>query len=508
MSGEAKIRFKFSESVQGGTGTQVFISPKPSKKPKVKWHGSELSVQLPEPLALNQTYVIQISATTADLRGNKLDSVVIIAFSTGTTIDSGVISGSVTLNSSPAANVSVALYTVSSDTAAILYDSTNADYMTATNQKGSFEFRFLPKQQFRLIAFSDKNRNEVFNPRTEPYGLTDRPVNLADSLDLSTLSLELNSVDTTTPQILSALYTQNRVIRVRLTKEIPLAYLKTHLDNAVLIDSASGEVRYRALAFAEYLDSVATNLTVLFGDVAEGFYHLRLQYDTLAPTLLSSRLTVKGAVDKEAPTVVSWRPGDKVLFVPAIKIGLAFSEPIDSLGPAAGTIRLIENEKDTLAQTTNWTDPFHLSIVPEKLLSGAKYRLDLFGAGIRDRSGNQVADSMTSYRFSTLSEDSLGSIAGTIDVEIPGRESDPVVLILQDVKRKSKYRWSMASRQFQFDVPAGKYLLSGFVDSDRDGIRSPGGLSPFRLAELTANYPDTIFVRARFETAGIEFHVK
>lgn len=508
VSGDAKIKIKFSESVQGGTGTQVFISPKPAKKPKVKWHGRELSVGLPEPLAPNQTYVIQVSATTADLRGNKLDSAVIIAFSTGTIIDSGVISGTITQNGSPAANVSVALYELSRDTATILYDSVNADYMTAANQKGSFEFRFLPSRSFQLVAFSDKNRNEMFNPKAEPFGIPDRPINLGDSLDLTHLSMELVSVDTTTPQILSALYTQNRVVRARLTKDIPLAYLKTHLDAVLLIDSAAGDTRYHALDFAENLDSVAANLTLLFGDVAEGFYQLKLSYDSLKPALVSPKIAAKIGTDKEAPTVLSWRPGEKALFVPAIKIGFGFSEPIDSIGPVAGTTRLIENDKDTIAHTTTWADPFHLSILPEKLIPGAKYRLDLFGAGIRDRAGNMLADSLTSYRFSTLSEDSLGSVSGSIVVDIPGRGNDPVVLLMQDIKRKSKYRWSVASRQFQFDLPAGKYLLSGFVDSDRDGLRSTGSLSPFRTSETFSTYPDTISVRARFETAAIEFQLK
>ena len=508
VSGEAKVRIRFSESIQAGTGTQVFISPKPSRKPKVKWHGSELSVELPEPLAPNQTYVIQVSSATADLRGNKLDSSVIIAFTTGTTIDSGVIAGTVTQNGSPVANTAVALYGLRSDTSTIAFDSVNADYMTATNQKGAFEFRFLPKRLFRLIAFTDKNRNELFNPKTEPYGLSDRPVNLGDSLNLTKLSMEFVTVDTATPQILSALFTQNKVVRLRLTKEIPLAYLKTHPEDVVLLDSATNETRYRATTFAENLDSVATNLTVLFGEIADGNYQLRVTYDTLFPSLVSPRITVKSVSDKEPPTVLSWRPGDKPLFVPAIKLGLAFSEPIDSVGPVAGALVLTENEKDTVACATQWSDPFHLSILPEKLSPGVKYRLLVHGAGFLDRAGNPIADSLTNYRFVTLSEDSLGSVTGTVIVDVPRREVDPVVLMMYDLKRKTKYRWAVASREFQFDLPAGKYQLTGFVDSDHDGLRTAGTLSPFRLAESSATYPDTISVRARFETAGIEFRIK
>jgi len=505
VTGEAKIKIRFSEPVQAGTGPQVFISPRPSRKPKVKWHGDELSVSLPEALTPNQTYIIQVSAATADLRGNKLDSAVIIAFSTGNTIDSGIIAGQVTQNGSAAAGVAVALYAVSSDTVALAYDSLNADYMTGSNQKGAFEFRFLPNGLFRLVAFSDKNRNERFNPRTEPYGLPDRPVRVGGPLDLSHIGLEITTIDTALPLVLSAVHTQNKVVKVRLTKEIPLAYFRAHPDSTTLVDSAAHDIHYHLLAFAESEDSSSSNLTLQFGDIAEGVYELRLPYDSLKPVPVASRVPVKVGKDKESPTILSWRPGDRPPFVPAVKVGLTFSESIDTSGPSTGTLILTENDRDTVAINSRWLDPFHLSILPDKLRPGAKYRLDLFGAGFADRGGNSLADSLRSFRFSTLSEDSLGTIAGTIKATVPGRESDPVVLFLHDTKRKSKYRWSVASREFRFDVPAGKYLLSGFVDSDHDGARSSGTLSPFSPAESSANYPDTIAVRARFETAGIEF---
>lgn len=508
VTGEPKIRIKFSEPVQAGTGPQLFISPRPSRKPKVKWHGDELSVALPDPLAPNQTYVIQVSAATADLRGNKLDSAVIIAFSTGSTIDSGIIAGQVTQNGSAAAGAALALYAISSDSTSLDYDSVNADYMTVSNQKGAFEFRFLPRRLFRMVAFSDKNRNERFNPKTEPYGLSDRPIQVGGPLSLSDLSLEITVVDTALPQVLSAIHTQNRVVRVRISKEIPLAYVKIHADSVVLIDSATQTIRHQLLAFAESEDSVASSLTLYFGDLADGAYEMRLPYDSLKPVLIAPRVLVKSGRDKEAPTVTSWRPGDKPLFVPAIRVGLTFSEPIDSGSPSAGALTLSENDKDTVAIALKWSDPFHLIVTPAKLRAGANYRLDLFGAGVADRAGNPVADSLRSFRFSTMTEDSLGSVAGTITVTIPGRESDPVVLLLQDIKRKARYRWSIASREFRFDLPAGKYLLSGFVDSNHDGVRSAGTLVPFGPAEPLATMPDTIAVRARFETAGIEFVVE
>jgi hypothetical protein len=66
----------------------------------------------------------------------------------------------------------------------------------------------------------------------------------------------------------------------------------------------------------------------------------------------------------------------------------------------------------------------------------------------------------------------------------------------------------LSGRDFKIDVPAGKYLVSGFLDTDGDGRRGLGSAVPYRFSETVLVYTDTIAVRARFETAGVQLEFK
>jgi hypothetical protein len=127
---------------------------------------------------------------------------------------------------------------------------------------------------------------------------------------------------------------------------------------------------------------------------------------------------------------------------------------------------------------------------------------------VADRAGNLLGDSVTSFTFGTLDTDSLGTIAGTVSIRLRDKAGDPAGLILREGSNRFVDTRTVKEREFTVSVPGGKYLLSGFVDSDKDGKRSDGSLRPYRMAETSSVHPDTIAVRARFETTGIEMIFK
>ena len=75
----------------------------------------------------------------------------------------------------------------------------------------------------------------------------------------------------------------------------------------------------------------------------------------------------------------------------------------------------------------------------------------------------------------------------------------------KEISSQLEYSRKTTDRRFKFELPAGKYLLSGFIDRNENDELDHGRLNPFVPAETDAVYTDTVSVRARFETAGIEF---
>jgi hypothetical protein len=264
----------------------------------------------------------------------------------------------------------------------------------------------------------------------------------------------------------------------------------------------------RLRSFQESDDSTSISLNLSFGPLPNGTYRLSIPYDSAVSPLEYSKLAVKNGTDKEAPVIIAWQPGDKPLFVQSVKIGLVFSEPIDTSKYSASGIALVENEKKPINLNRLWTDAFHLKLEPEKLLPGATYRLDVRGSALLDLAGNSIVDSLKSYRFVTLSEDSLGTVTGKVIVQVAGKDKSPVVLSFTQIGGKYYLRHKQTGQDFEVSLPAGKYILSGFIDSNRDGVRDLGSVVPYGEAETFATYPDTIGVRARFETAGIQFDFK
>jgi hypothetical protein len=504
------ITLFFSERiVEPKSGKAVFISPRPLEEPRLKWKTDRLQIVLPDSFRTNETYIISLSTSITDRRGNKLDSSSVIAFSTGPLLDSGYVAGYAYSKDKPLGGLIVALYRASAfEDTTIFFDSLYPDYVTQTTKEGMFTFQCLPSREYRLVAFDDKNLDERFNPARESFALPDRPIIPGGEMPLDNLELSLTTQDTATSEIISASFTANRLLKVRLSRGIPLDLLRRNPSNIMLRSQEDTNQVYIASSFLESDTSRTSVLNCHFGALSKGEYDLELTYDISRPTIHYLSIPVKLVEDKNPPTVVRFHPDRTPQFVDKIEIRVVFSEPLDTAKITEGTFIFHEEPNTEVSLVREWRDAFHLILHPSELKEGKSYSLSITEFEIADMAGNLLGDSLRGYPFSTLDSDSLGSVSGEVGVEIAGQQDSPVVLSFKKVGTKQVFDLSVSERKFKIDVPAGKYLLSGFIDSDLDGQKGNGSIYPFRLAETSANYTDTISVRARFETAGVHFEFK
>ena len=505
-----RIVLYFSERVNPPqTGQSVFVSPRPIIKPKLKWKSDRLEIIFAGSFNINETYIVSASAGIADLRKNKLDSAGIIAFSTGASLDTGRIKGLVFSDESPKPGLYVALYDLAALTDSSAYDSLIPAYLTQTNSDGRFVFDYLPPREFRLVAFEDKNRDELFNPSREAFAVTDRPILLGGETSLDDLRLSMTSQDTLKPEIISATYTSNRLIRVRLSRKIPLDWFSKHLDQTSITLLNDTSLIYQALSLLEEESEESSNLTLVFPDLVEGKYKLQLKYDSASVALVSSDVVVKESEDKTPPSLVMFEPDQSSRFPDDLEIRMTFSEPLDTTKFTPETFYLWQEEPDSLLQLEwDWEDAFRLRFYSPNLSEGNNYRLVVTEFELIDRSGNALGDSLSEHHFSTLDYNSLGSISGQILKHISGQEKSPVVLKFRKVGQQQITTLLVEEQNFRIDVPAGDYLMTAYIDSDRNGKRGTGSIYPFSFAETQAAYPDTVSVRSRFETIGITFDIR
>ncbi len=504
-----KIILQFSERVaEPGSGKAVFISPRPVAEPKLRWKGSRVEISLADTFQTNATYVVSVSTDIADLRGNKLDSGGIVAFSTGPSIDSGVVGGAVYRKDRRAAAIMVGLYreNLFEDTT-VPIDSIYPDYLTQSNQEGRFRFQHLPEREYRLIAFEDKNRTERFEPFREAFALPDRHLRVGPDTLLKNLRLHLTTQDTATVEILSASFTSENLLKMRLSRSISLKLLRDRPANIFITAHDEGTRAMAAGIVETDLDS-SHAISSYFGQLQAGSYDVELTYDGSLPAVLYEGIEYAPVQDKTAPRIIRFYPEGGPKFADEVEIMLVFSEPLDTSAFSEATFVLQTEDGTAVPLVRKWQDVFHCRFKPESWREGERYSFAVTEFEIADMAGNILGDSLTTYRFSVLDSDSLGAIAGEVVIEVPGGRDSPVVLEFQQAGSREVYDLTVAMGGFSVDLPAGKYLLSGFIDSNRDGKKDNGSIVPFRLAETFAAFPDTVSVRARFETSGIRFEFR
>lgn len=177
------ITLKFDEFVQlRDLNNQLVISPKLKTKPEITANGKKIIIKLnKQELLPNTTYRFYFGKAIADMHeGNPLNNFSYI-FSTGSKIDSINLKGTVinALSLNKEKDVVVGLYFNKNLTDSFAFKNT-PDYVTRTNESGQFELNNLPQDEFKLLCFTDKNKDYMYNGAdNEQIGFINDVVNLS-----------------------------------------------------------------------------------------------------------------------------------------------------------------------------------------------------------------------------------------------------------------------------------------------------------------------------------------
>lgn len=167
-----KIEFGFDEYVKVKTATNIFLSPPQQKPPKSKIKGKGVVVWFEEDLQPNTTYTLSFTDAIADNNENNVFPGYDYVFSTGDSIDSLMITGTVLDCSTlqPVKNATVMLYKDHSDSAIF---KTRPFAATKTDDWGYFALPYLQDTLFRLYAIKDENNDNIYQAESEQIAFID-----------------------------------------------------------------------------------------------------------------------------------------------------------------------------------------------------------------------------------------------------------------------------------------------------------------------------------------------
>lgn len=524
----------------------MVVSPPQLEQPEVKASGRKVVVGLVDSLRPNTTYTIDFADAIVDNNeGNPLGNYA-FTFSTGTTIDTMEVSGTVLSASDlePVKNIQVGLHSDLSDSA---FMKKPFDRVSRTDSRGHFSIRGIAPGKYRIYALMDGNQNYLFDSKTEMIAFSDSIIipAMEDAMRQDTIWKDSLTIDT----IKSVGYTRF------LPDDIILRAFKEENDRQYLTRSERDKENHFVLTFSARADTLPT-LKGLNFDERDAFIiektdrndsicywikdsliyqmdTLEIQMDYLATDTLDrlvpqtdtlflankltraerEKLEAKAAEEKEKERKKKEKKGEKIEPEPTKfltlnvdapsafdldrNVYLSFDEPVASIDTAAIHMEI---KKDSL-----WEEiPFLFvsdSVLPRKYEILAEwepekeYQLSIDSMAFKGVYGLHTNKVKQTMKVKKLDE------YGTILLNITGADSTAVVELLDGsgkVLRQQRIT-PQNTADFYYLNPGTKFYIRLFNDRNGNGVWDTGKYSEHLQPEEVYYFPKVWEMKANFE---------
>ncbi len=546
-SKEKKVTIEFDEFIKlEKAAEKVVVSPPQLEQPEIKASGRKVVVGLVDSLRPNTTYTIDFADAIVDNNeGNPLGNYA-FTFSTGTTIDTMEVSGTVLSASDlePVKNIQVGLHSDLSDSA---FMKKPFDRVSRTDSRGHFSIRGIAPGKYRIYALMDGNQNYLFDSKTEMIAFSDSIIipAMEDAMRQDTIWKDSLTIDT----IKSVGYTRF------LPDDIILRAFKEENDRQYLTRSERDKENHFVLTFSARADTLPT-LKGLNFDERDAFIiektdrndsicywikdsliyqmdTLEIQMDYLATDTLDrlvpqtdtlflankltraerEKLEAKAAEEKEKERKKKEKKGEKIEPEPTKfltlnvdapsafdldrNVYLSFDEPVASIDTAAIHMEI---KKDSL-----WEEiPFLFvsdSVLPRKYEILAEwepekeYQLSIDSMAFKGVYGLHTNKVKQTMKVKKLDE------YGTILLNITGADSTAVVELLDGsgkVLRQQRIT-PQNTADFYYLNPGTKFYIRLFNDRNGNGVWDTGKYSEHLQPEEVYYFPKVWEMKANFD---------
>ena len=546
-SKEKKVTIEFDEFIKlEKAAEKVVVSPPQLEQPEIKASGRKVVVGLVDSLRPNTTYTIDFADAIVDNNeGNPLGNYA-FTFSTGTTIDTMEVSGTVLSASDlePVKNIQVGLHSDLSDSA---FMKKPFDRVSRTDSRGHFSIRGIAPGKYRIYALMDGNQNYLFDSKTEMIAFSDSIIipAMEDAMRQDTIWKDSLTIDT----IKSVGYTRF------LPDDIILRAFKEENDRQYLTRSERDNENHFVLTFSARADTLPT-LKGLNFDERDAFIiektdrndsicywikdsliyqmdTLEIQMDYLATDTLDrlvpqtdtlflankltraerEKLEAKAAEEKEKERKKKEKKGEKIEPEPTKfltlnvdapsafdldrNVYLSFDEPVASIDTAAIHMEI---KKDSL-----WEEiPFLFvsdSVLPRKYEILAEwepekeYQLSIDSMAFKGVYGLHTNKVKQTMKVKKLNE------YGTILLNITGADSTAVVELLDGsgkVLRQQRIT-PQNTADFYYLNPGTKFYIRLFNDRNGNGVWDTGKYSEHLQPEEVYYFPKVWEMKANFD---------
>ncbi len=473
-----------------------------------KWKRSrKIRFYLQDTLAENRTYVFTLGTGITDVHNNKLAAPFQLAFSTGPELNRGLITGHV-YGDKPLRDIFIYAYAEEGNSFPDSLLQRKAAYYTQINADGEYRLNYLPWGTYRLLALQDNDYNFVYTPESDMAGIPFTDVALDSILpSFSKMNFYMMQEDTTGPKIKSVDTVFVRELRVTFNEGIAL-----RKDFRIEIWDTLNEAVYQPLAYS--INSNDPTLLQIFSLNLPAHQEMVLTLSGLtdlsrnypADSVLQKTFTNASRQDTLPPRFQSMIPpaGDNAVpYDDSTTVN--FTAPVDT-ALFVRHFSLLDEKGNMVKGVFNLQDLFRPVFKPDSLLEKtAGYTVVLPLDSITDLFGRAFPDTVLNLKFNTINWADLGEISG----EVSSSDSSwkKAIVEFQAVAGKNIHRKEVPVRK-EYTVPflpGGFYLPRAVVDVNGNGKWDKGHVSPWEFSEPFIFKQDTVKVRKRWTTQGVNF---
>ena len=521
-----KVTFTFNEYVSVKNPKSIYLSPPQAKSPKYKIKGKDLVVYFEEDLLPDMTYTIDLTGAVADNNEGNMFPGYTMWFSTGETVDTMAITGSVydCNDLKPMKGATVMLYKDHSDSAVFLQRPVAS---VKTDDWGFFSLRNIKDTLYRAYALVDANGNNIYDPDEDKIAFLDtlvKPYRIVDeeSPDLKKYDMKDTALCLARKSDISLL-----VFKERPSKQMLMNKKRTS-DRSAYITFMAPDVRIDSLWFKGYpSDKVIAefnprkdSLLLWINDSGRmpDTLHLFVNYwktdssGVLRPTAEDFKLIdenkPKGKTSQKKiehkDTVCGLSLKATAETFEQDGIAMEFTYPpflgdFDTLQFKSINPRQVEQEEHFRIERDSLNLRRYIITPETKIMPGYDYVFKVPHRSFRDING--YWNDSTQVKLSLPTSDELS----TFTLNVKGVDRKFIVEMLDEKKSKTVRKFIIDSDQtlvFPY-LKAGKYCIRVTEDANRNGIVDTGNLLQHRQPEkvkfLRTNDSDTFDIPAKSE---------
>lgn len=504
------MKFKFSKYIDKQTlKSAMFISPAIEGELDYDWTGTSVKIKFPHKLKKDITYSVTIGTDLVDYNNhNRMSQGYNLTFATGNKIDKGEITGKV-FDGKPDG---VLIYAYMIGDSVINPMVKKPDYISQTGAGGTYKLLGLSPALYRVYAVRDQSHELLYQPEQDDIGMAETDVKLTETDTLyQNLNFFLTKVDTVKPRLVSAIMTDKYHVLVNFSKELDSSFIRT--DNYLFMDSTTKATVKPVYAFKG--NTKPTEIVLVTKNNFSAKDEVFLIADSIKDKLGNvytkdfAQITISEKNDTTKPGIISTSPakGSSSVDYTGANLLFYFNDAFDT-SEAKNKITFSDTSKKMVPYNVLFIDNASFKITPvHSLEANTDYLIKLDLNAFKDAAGNAY-DSVYQYKFTTINGLDFTGVSGIVDsVDF---SKNPVLVLQGTDEAKSSYQLELnGSGKFSFDrVPAGKYNLWGYYDTDSSKTYSYGKVFPYKPSEQFFSSTEILNLRPRWTVTNVRFLFK